>query len=89
MNLSRVPKSASHWALLMVKLRKMQPRPITKLYGKKGPTPEQKERWDAEMKRWNRVFRAVSKEQKRALARDNENYRKSAEMLKKVNEVKP
>lgn len=67
--------SASQWANEMARLRDIKPRPLHKLYGSRGPTPEQKAKWDADMREWNRLYRHASKMQKIALEEDNEAYR--------------
>ena len=66
--------SASQWANEMARLRDIKPRPLHKLYGSRGPTPEQKAKWDADMREWNRLFRHASKMQKIALKEDNEAF---------------
>lgn len=67
-------KSASDWAEEMAKLRSIKPRPIAKLYGLKGPTPEQAATHSEQMKAWNKAYRNASKQQKIALERDNARF---------------
>lgn len=67
-------ESAAWWAQEMARLRSIKPRPIAKLYGRNGPTPEQKTAWDAQMKAWNAAYRKASAEQKKALKRDNDAF---------------
>lgn len=67
-------KSAD-WAEEMGRLRTFQPRPIKKLYGKNGPTPEQLIAYKANEKAWNKAYRYASKMQKKLLAEENEAFR--------------
>jgi hypothetical protein len=48
----------------MTELQKLKPRPLSKLFGKKGPTKEQAASHAEEMKAWNREYRAASKSHK-------------------------
>ena len=43
------------------KLRDTKPSSIQKRFGQKGPTPEQKTSYDAEVKEWNKKYRAATK----------------------------
>lgn len=56
----------SDWVAEMAELRKpgMKPRPIEKLYGARGPTPEQAAAWKAEMAAWNKQYRHASQQAK-------------------------
>jgi len=65
------PKTAAEWARKMATLRETKPRPLDKLYGKRGPTPEQKAEWDAATKAWNASYRRASLMQKKTLAEQN------------------
>ncbi len=70
------------YARVMSELQKVKPRPINKLFGSNGPTPEQRTDWDAAMKAWNKAYRAASAKQKIQLAQSNEAFyaaRKAAE----------
>lgn len=71
----RIPKTSARWSELMRQLRDIKPRPIQKLYGKKGPTKDQLANWKEEMSRWNSLYRIASSEQKRKLKIENEEYR--------------
>lgn len=68
-------RSASEWATEMSNMRDTKPRPIDKLYGKNGPTPEQATQHAESMKKWNSEFRKASISQKAALERDNAAFR--------------
>ncbi len=48
----------------MSELRESKPRPIAKLYGKKGPTAKQAADHKQAMKAWNRAYRTASKSHK-------------------------
>jgi phage-related minor tail protein len=51
----------------IVALQKERPRPIAKLYGRRGPTPEQAARYQEETRTWNRAWRGVRAEYKIAV----------------------
>ncbi len=68
--------SASEWTQELTRLREIKPRPLHKLYGRNGPTPEQKTAWEEKMKAWNKLYRHASKMQKEQLVIDNENFRR-------------
>jgi hypothetical protein len=70
-----LPSSASDWAMQMAKLRDFRPRPIAKLYGKRGPTPEQAVLHQAEEREWNALYRHARKMQKKTLEVENALYR--------------
>lgn len=55
-------------------LQANKPRPIQRLYGTRGPTPEQAERWRAQSKAWNRAWRAYLDEYKLAVGISNQRY---------------
>ena len=42
-------------------LRDRRPHSIERLYGKRGPTPEQRAEYDAQVREWNRQYRAAQK----------------------------
>jgi hypothetical protein len=67
--------SASQWANEMARLRDIKPRPLVKMFGKSGGTPEQQTTWKAQMAEWNRQYRHASKMQKIALEEDNAAFR--------------
>lgn len=75
---SSAPRSAADLAREMSDLQAVKPRPIKKLYGSKGPTPDQLKTWEQEMREWNRKYRAASNQQKLALDRDNAAFRAAA-----------
>lgn len=52
---------ATQWSDKMADLRARKPRPLDKLYGKRGPTPEQAAAHKAEMAAWNKEYNAASK----------------------------
>jgi hypothetical protein len=60
---------STDWAQEMARLRTFQPRPIKKLFGTKGPSPEQLIAYKAEEKTY------ASKMQKKLLAEENEAFR--------------
>ncbi len=68
--------AATDAASEMSALRDVKPRPIDKMFGKNGPTPEQRTEWEAAMKDWNRKYRAASARQKVELAKSNEEFRR-------------
>lgn len=68
--------TSSEWCNEMQRLRDVKPRPITKLYGKRGPTPEQLESWTQQMREWNRAYRKASKMQKETLDAENAEWRR-------------
>ena len=47
-------------------LRNRRPRSIERLYGKRGPTPEQRAEYDVQVREWNRQYRAAQKRYKAA-----------------------
>ena len=63
--------SAADLAGQMADMRSRKPRPLSKLYGEKGPTPEQAAEHARQMREWNREYSRLSKAQKAALERDN------------------
>ena len=52
-------------------LRGSKPLPLSKLYGKNGPTPEQAVAHAEQMREWNRKYRAAQKSQKQELEEAN------------------
>lgn len=68
-------KTAAEWARVIGDLRDKKPRPLDKLYGSKGPTPEQKTEWDAKMRAWTSEYRKASKNQKEALDLQNRTWK--------------
>jgi len=60
--------TASDYAMMMAKHRESKPRPIQKLYGTHGASPEQWSAYQAKSKAWNAEYRRLSKLQKKALA---------------------
>lgn len=67
-------KTAGEWSNVMTELRDRRPRSIEKVYGKQGPTPEQKADHDQRTRDWNREYRRASNNQKLALAASNKAY---------------
>ena len=68
-------KTAAEWAQTMADLQKTKPRPIAKLYGKNGPTPEQATQWAEKMRAWNAAYRKASAMQKATLEAENRAFR--------------
>jgi hypothetical protein len=58
----------------VTELDKHKPRPINKLYGTRGPTPEQLVSWTEKNRAWNRERARLSKLHKTLLARSNAVY---------------
>lgn len=84
------PATAAELAQDLADLRASKPRPIEKLFGKNGPTPEQKAQWDAEMRAWNATHRKLTAEHKAALVRDNAAFADRAEgksIVEQVDEI--
>jgi hypothetical protein len=79
--------TASEYASLMAKHRETQPRPIKKLYGVNGPTPEQLTEYLARTKRWSAEYGRLSKLQKRTLANENAILREKASTI--IKQLKP
>lgn len=71
-------KSAAELAQMMSDMRERKPRPLEKTYGK-NPTDEQKAEHKAKMSAWESEYRKVSEAQKKALERDNAEFRKKQE----------
>ena len=63
-----VNKTAADYAGELSQLRYVKPRPLGKLYGTNGPTPDQEDAHEDQMRDWNRRYRLVSKLWKAALA---------------------
>ena len=63
-----VIKTAADYARDMAQLRYVKPRPLAKLYGTNGPTPDQEDAHEDQMRVWIRRYRLVSKLCKAALA---------------------
>ncbi len=62
---------ASEYANRMSELQATKPRPLIKMFGSNGPTPEQAAAYHETSKAWSREYNAVSRNQKLALPRDN------------------
>jgi hypothetical protein len=71
MEITTTDTSACELARQMSALRDIKPRPIARLFGSNGPTPDQHAAWIAAMRVWNAQYRRVSSAQKLALAREN------------------
>jgi len=61
MKAAQTPTWATHTeaARKMTALREVRPRPIAKLFGKNGPTPDQLTAYKAQVKIWNAQYRAA------------------------------
>lgn len=55
----------------MSQMRSSKPRSLAQTFGSRGPTPEQRDAYNARVKEWNRNYRKLAKQQKQALADDN------------------
>lgn len=73
--------SAADYANQMAAHRANKPRPIDKLYGRNGPTPEQRAEWDNKMREWNKTMRDLTKKQKAQLEIDNAEFRANRKWL--------
>jgi hypothetical protein len=72
------PEISRRLSYLMIRigeLRTVRPRPIQKLYGLRGPTPEQLAAYKEETKIWNRAYRRAQKAYKEGVAISNEKLR--------------
>ena len=47
-------------------LRERRPRSLERLYGKRGPTPEQRAAYEEQVREWSRQYRAAQKRYKAA-----------------------
>lgn len=56
-------------------LRKTQPRPLAKLFGSNGPTPEQKAKWEADTKAHNSKMGKLRRQLPALLQKANEEFR--------------
>lgn len=54
-----------------------KPRPLKKLYGTNGPTPEQLDAWNAAQRTWSSEYRKVCREVARLLPLANAEYHES------------
>lgn len=63
--------SAADWSREMTRLFRIKPSSIKKMFGTNGPTPEQKVKYDADVRAWNAAYRKASAMQKKQLAIDN------------------
>lgn len=70
------PTRRSHSDILneMEAMRDRKPRPLAKMFGSKGPTPEQKAKYDADVRAWNRDYSRLRREQRIALERENAEF---------------
>jgi len=55
----------------LTELRKRQPRPLAKMFGTKGPTPEQKAKYDADARAWQSEYRKTQAAHKKAVEASN------------------
>ena len=63
-----VIKTAADYARDIAQLQYVKPRPLAKLYGTNGPTPDQADAHADQMRDWSRRYRLASKLCKAALA---------------------
>ena len=59
------------------RLRRARPRSIQKVFGTNGPTPEQKARYDSDVKEWNKQYRKNQKDLKAGIEKSNKLLRES------------
>jgi hypothetical protein len=59
----------------LTELQAKKPRPIDKLYGTRGPTPEQKAKWEEDMRAWNRATGAIRRKLPALLEQSNKEFR--------------
>jgi len=72
---------ASELAFQMAEMRRYKPSSIAKRFGRNGPSPEQLEKYKAEVSAWNSRYRKLAAEQKKALAESDAEYRKRLSMI--------
>lgn len=65
-------RAAAEHARELAALRSVKPRPLAKLYGSNGPTPEQASAHAEQLKAWARRYRSVIRLHKLALALANQ-----------------
>ncbi len=65
------PQTLAEWSARLTTLRAKKPRPLAKLYGTRGPTPEQKAAHDAQTREWNKAYRAAGKRHAALLEESN------------------
>ena len=65
------PSDLSGWGQRITDLYDIRMRPVSKLFGSRGPTPAQKAEYDAEKKFWESLNRKARAEHKRLLAASN------------------
>lgn len=70
--------TASGLATKMGELREKQPRPLAKLHGQRGPTPEQLAKWQEDTRAYNREMSKLRKAHAIALEADNAAFRAGA-----------
>lgn len=82
-SLSDMP--ASEIVRRMATLRESQPRPIDKMFGRNGPTPEQAAAHGEQVRAFNREMSKLKRAHKIALERDNANFyaKRDAQRTKK------
>jgi len=56
-------------------LDKVKPRPLAKLYGSAGPTPQQKAEWEDRTRAWNRETSAIRRKLPALLEKSNAEFR--------------
>lgn len=64
-----ISDGAAELAREMAKLRESQPRPIAKMYGSRGPTPEQEAAWNEANRSYNNKMSKLRKEHKSMMER--------------------
>lgn len=68
------PQTLREWSDRLTVLRLKKPRPLAKLYGSNGPTPEQLTTWNTEVREWNKAYRFAAKRHAVLLKESNEAF---------------
>ena len=75
MSLPEISRRLSGLMIRVGELRAVRPRPIKKLYGAKGPSPEQLVAYKEELRTWNRAYRRAMNAWKEGVAISNAKIR--------------
>ena len=75
MSLPEISRRLSTLMIRIGELRAVRPRPIKKLYGARGPSPEQLAAYKEDEKIWNRAYRCAQKAYKEGIVISNEKFR--------------
>jgi hypothetical protein len=74
MSLPEISRRLSALMLRIGELRAVKPRPIKKLYGARGPSPEQLAAYKEDEKIWNRAYRRAQKAYKEGVVISNAKF---------------